>query len=324
MSSRRWIALALVPICVLAMVGCGSRNEDYPGDWPALVRTFSCPDLAGQWRLGGRPGLDMGVLAEPRLLHVHGDTFVAWDVISISFDQNKRMTIRLSRSTSASSDPDALPRSLWHFAARPRDGTVRRSREGQARHYENSLDRDLYHCSGDKLTIEQWTTNGGAGSIFLSKDKKGNLVAGRVERVAESIQLTSESANLPVGHSVHHAWSHWPAITQAESDSVEKAAAAQTAGFDAGPLEIRSVGPHDLEDVRAEATAELEGGAKVIAMRAVGAGSVLATIEGPDEWSIHSALDRVETARLYKPELRRYDPSHDGAYQADVLLIPAR
>ena len=305
MSARRWRAPGLALLGAWATLGCAPRDEAYPPEWPKLAWSWTCPDLAGQWRLGGRTGLDMGVLGDARLLRVYGETPVAWDVIAISFDRNKRMTIRLSRSTVPGSDPDqALPRALHEYAARHLGKRV--SREAQARHYENHLDRDLYQCSGNKLTIAQWGSAGETGSIFLAKDKKGNLVGGRIERSART----------------EHTWSHWPAITPAEVSAVEDAAAVQSQGFDAGPLDLGPPGARDVDDMRAEATAELEGGAKVIALRAAGGGAVLATIQGPDEWSIHSALDRVVTARVYKLELRRYDPSRDGAYQADVLLSP--
>lgn len=303
-----------------ALSSCSRRGEDYPRDWPPLAWSWGCPKLAGQWRLGGQPGLDMGLLSDVPLVLVYG-THVAWDAIAISFDKNERMTIRLARSTLPNRDPDtALPSSLRPFATRLLGR--HQSNEARATHYESHIDRDLYHCSGNKLTIQGWTTCDGAGSIYLSRDKAGGLVAGLVQRESASLVVNAGSPAVPLGHVMRYQYSHWPAITPAEFERVDSTAHVAEQLFDAGPLALGPAGPHDLEDARIEATAELEGGARLVALKAAGSGSVLATIEAPGERGIAMALGRVADARVFAADLRRYDPTGAEGVGADILLTP--
>jgi len=310
--SRTTTAL-LLATCVVA---CRPTGDDYPRDWPPLAGGWGCPDLSGQWRVD-----DLGLIKDVPLVLVMGETHVRWDAMAISFDANKRMTMRFVRGQALASEPDdVLPLALRPYAAR-RLGKVL-SREEQATHHESSLDRDLYQCSGGKLMISHGTAGGEAPTIYLARDKQGGLVAERVERRSESIKINPEAEAIPLGRSTKYRWAHWAALTPAQFNAVSTTAHAAEQIFDAGPKNLGPAGSRDVDEVRSEAMAELEGGAKVVSLTAAGSGAVLATIQGANEWAIRSALDRVASTKYFGLDLRRYDPTHPGAFEADVLLTP--
>ena len=106
----------------------------------------------------------------------------------------------------------------------------------------------------------------------------------------------------------------------AEFDALASRARSPWSVFDLGPVVQGPVGSQDVDRVRQEATAQLETGAKVVALRPAGAGTVIATIEAGDLQGIRRALDRMAEDRVFEFTLRRYDPTHAGAIQADVLF----
>lgn len=315
----RTIAAAL--LLATGVAGC-SRGDDYPHDWPALAHSWGCPKLTGQWRLGGQPGLALGILGDVASFRVMGETPVAWEAVAISPDAEGRLRIRLVRAAAQQADPlAAVPSELRRYVEDTPASSSERvlTQDERVTHYEAGLGRDHSPCFGSKESIGP-VVAGGADDMFLGVDREGNLVAERQQIHADSIRLNAESPAISLGHSTDHRWARWPPMTSAEFDAVESRARAAGAVFDLGPVHQGTIGRQDVDLLRQEATAELEAGAKVVAMHPAGAGTVLATIEAIDLPGIRRALDRMSDARVFEFALRRYDPTHSGAIQADVLF----
>jgi len=295
-----------VLFAVLSLAGCVRAGADYPRDWPRLAWSWSCPEITGQWRLGGQRGVDMGVLAEVPRMFTNDRAPASWDVVSISFDSERTMSVRLGRNPAQAPDrPELLPALLRPYADRL---SYKRPRSPYAgvTSMKWGLVSNQYQCSGHKLWFRP-SASDDTRILYLSRDVAGNLVA--------------ELADDPAAQQPHR-WSHWPAITPSEFATAETTEHSGAQAYDAGPAQFGQAGEHDVADVKDEVKFELESGAKLLDLVAAGRGTVLATIEAPDEKGIRTALDHAADARRFVVELWRFDPTRGGEVRADVLLTP--